>query len=178
MAARPANASIPPANPSIRPVDALIGPADASIRAGNASVSLDRGACLALLGTVSLGRLVFSYRALPDVLPVDFRLDGENVLLLLAGGSPAATASQDAVVAFEADDFIAGAGVPRTGWSVTVVGRVHEVLDPGQWLRAADLDTWAGNGPGRLHTVSTQRISGYHLVAVPQSPAPRVQSAG
>jgi uncharacterized protein len=128
-------------------------------------ILLDRPTCLALLATRSVGRLVFTYRALPDVLPVNYRLDGENVLIRLAIGSTAATATRNAVVAFEADDF----DIPsRTGWSVTLVGRAREITEPDQRLRAAvlDLNSWADDGRDHFLSVAAEKITGRQLVAV------------
>ncbi|MFI5960090.1 pyridoxamine 5'-phosphate oxidase family protein [Cryptosporangium sp. NPDC051539] len=48
---------------------------------------LGRDECLALLSSVPVGQVVFTYRALPDVLPVNFRVDGESVVIRVAAGS-------------------------------------------------------------------------------------------
>src|SRR5262245_47213677 len=98
-------------------------------RDGNGLEILERGECLALLGSVPLGRVVFTERALPAVQPVNFVLDEECVVIRTAPRSTLATAMPGAVVAFEADHFD-GAGA--TGWSVTVVGKARTVRDPAE----------------------------------------------
>jgi len=82
---------------------------------------LTRQDCLALLGTVRVGRLVFTARALPAVRPVGFSLAPEGVLLQVAAGSGLARAVSGTVVAFEADEFDPEL---HRGWTVTVTGRV------------------------------------------------------
>src|SRR5579871_6419738 len=88
--------------------------------------SLTRGVCLRLLGTVPVGRVVYTRQALPAVELVNFTLaDGDIVFRTDAGGKLGA-ALRGAVVAFEADslDF-----EHRTGWSVTVIGQCVSVTD-------------------------------------------------
>jgi nitroimidazol reductase NimA-like FMN-containing flavoprotein (pyridoxamine 5'-phosphate oxidase superfamily) len=132
--------------------------------------------CLTLLATRTLGRLVFTHRALPDVLPVSYVLDGVDILLRLAVGSPAAAATPDTIVAFETDDLDAVAG---TGWSVTVVGRAREIARPDERLRAVtrDLRWWGDGGRTRLLAVAAEKITGQRLTTWPQTPDQGVQSA-
>jgi len=100
---------------------------------------LDRQECLRLLAKVPVGRVVYTLRALPAVLPVNFTLDTDaSVLLRTAPGSELVHAVDGFVVAFEADDFDP---VARTGWSVIVTGRASVVTDP------ADLARLSGTGP-------------------------------
>jgi uncharacterized protein len=143
--------------------------------------TLDRAECLGLLATRSLGRLLFTYGALPDVLPVEYRLDGDRVLIRLPLTSPAATATRNTVVAFEADEIDAHSLV---GWSVTVVGRAHEIADP--WApgavgavgaagaAGADLRSWGADGHDGLFSIAAERVAGHRLIATP--PRARVQS--
>ncbi len=85
---------------------------------------LDRDECLRLLASVTLGRIGFSSGALPTVLPVNFEVDGERILVRTVRGSMLHAALRDAVVAFEADDFDP---VRHSGWSVAVTGIATEV---------------------------------------------------
>jgi nitroimidazol reductase NimA-like FMN-containing flavoprotein (pyridoxamine 5'-phosphate oxidase superfamily) len=123
---------------------------------------LDRTACLALLASRPVGRLVFTHRALPDVLPVNYRLEGENLLIRLSSGSIAATATRDAVVAFEVDDIDVMA---HTGWSVTVVGRAHEITEATELrrVRALDLTTWAGDARDHFVAIAVEKLTGRRL---------------
>jgi hypothetical protein len=85
---------------------------------------LPRGECIRLLGSVPVGRIVYTRQALPAVELVNFTLvDGDIVIRTDAEGKLAA-ATRGAVVAFEADSL----DVDRhTGWSVTVVGQARAV---------------------------------------------------
>jgi hypothetical protein len=89
-------------------------------------VLLDRAQCLALLRTASLGRVVFTHRAMPAVRPVRFTLVGDAVVFAVPEGSPLYAGARDAVVAFEADDFADDLGA---GWFVSVLGRAVEFRD-------------------------------------------------
>jgi uncharacterized protein len=81
---------------------------------------LDRQQCLALLRTASLGRVVFTHRAMPAVRPVRFAVVGEAVVFGVPAGSSLYAGARDAVVAFEADDFAPDLGA---GWYVSLLGR-------------------------------------------------------
>jgi nitroimidazol reductase NimA-like FMN-containing flavoprotein (pyridoxamine 5'-phosphate oxidase superfamily) len=148
----------------------------ASAADGRRLIDLDRAACLALLATKSVGRLVFTHRALPDVLPVNFWLAGENVLIRLASGSTAAVATRDAVVAFQVDDIDDLSG---TGWSVTAVGRALEITDADERLQAAarGLDSWVLDGRDHLLSIAAEKLTGRRLVgSEPDQPrTPRLQ---
>jgi nitroimidazol reductase NimA-like FMN-containing flavoprotein (pyridoxamine 5'-phosphate oxidase superfamily) len=123
---------------------------------------LDRQTCLALLASRPVGRLVFTHYALPDVIPVNYRMDGESLLIRLGRGSLAATAILDAIVAFEVDDIDLDS---RTGWSVTVVGRAHEVTERGQLRRAQELglSSWVGDARDYYVSIAAQKVTGRRL---------------
>ena len=129
--------------------------------------TIDRAGCLTLLATRSLGRLVFTQGALPDVLPVTYLLDGESVLLRLAIGATAA-AVRGAVVAFETDDFD---DRYRHGWSVTVIGRAHELTAAEDGVRASmrGLSSWSSDGRDHFFSLAVERITG-HRLAVSHGP--------
>jgi nitroimidazol reductase NimA-like FMN-containing flavoprotein (pyridoxamine 5'-phosphate oxidase superfamily) len=85
---------------------------------------LSRPQCLALLGSVAVGRLGFTHGALPVIWPVDFVLSGEQVVIGTGRGGEwaAATAGGASVVAFQADRLDERG---RALWSVLVVGRAR-----------------------------------------------------
>ncbi len=64
---------------------------------------LDRAECLALLGTAQIGQLVFTYQAMPDVLPVNVALADDVLLIPFADGSTIERAARNTVVAFHVD---------------------------------------------------------------------------
>ncbi|KES03193.1 pyridoxamine 5'-phosphate oxidase [Streptomyces toyocaensis] len=91
---------------------------------------LGRTECLRLMAEVPVGRIVYTRRAMPAVLPVNFALDGDGaVLLRTAADSALVRAIDGAVVAFETDDVDAAR---RAGWSVVVTGRAAVVTDPAE----------------------------------------------
>ncbi|MEU4833201.1 pyridoxamine 5'-phosphate oxidase family protein [Streptosporangium sp. NPDC023615] len=126
---------------------------------------LSRQECLALLGSVPIGRIVFTDRALPAVQPVNFVLDAERVVIRTAVGSKLAAAAQNAIVAFEADEF---APESRTGWSVTVVGPARAVREPEEiaYLAGLPLHTWAPGSRDHYIVVGTEHVTGRRLSSV------------
>jgi len=92
-----------------------------SLRTDTAALErLSRRESLDLLGSLTIGRLVYTRQALPAVQPVNFAVsDGEIIIRSGPGGKVAAAARGD-VVAFEADALDT---MTRSGWSVTVIGR-------------------------------------------------------
>ncbi len=120
---------------------------------------LDRLECLRLLGTARLGRIGASWGALPTILPVAYRLEGEQVVVRTTVGSKLATATPGTVVAFEADELDSVAG---TGWSVTLTGvarLVDERSERGGPVHPAG-SPWEPGAPCAVIAISTEIISG------------------
>ncbi|QTD96424.1 pyridoxamine 5'-phosphate oxidase family protein [Streptomyces cyanogenus] len=95
-------------------------------------IDLDHAEALRLLGSVSLGRIVFTRQALPAVRPVNHVLDRGDIVILTHEGTALASHAQQSdgtgvVVAYEADAID-----PDThlGWSVVVTGYARPVSDP------------------------------------------------
>jgi nitroimidazol reductase NimA-like FMN-containing flavoprotein (pyridoxamine 5'-phosphate oxidase superfamily) len=130
---------------------------------------LDREECLHLLATATLGRIGISSGALPMVLPVNFLLDGETILIRTGDGTKLDAATQNAVVAFEVDDLDS---MYHSGWSVVVTGMAREVTEPGELSEIAlkPLARWAHQGDGRVIAISTDVISGRRIA--PGRPRP------
>lgn len=120
---------------------------------------LDEQECLALLGQVSIGRVGLSVGALPVVLPVNFVLVRDGILLRTSDGSKLRAAWEQAVVAFEADHFDP---ITRTGWSVLVQGRSRVVTDAREVEQhlAQPLLPWADPFAERFVEITCERISG------------------
>jgi hypothetical protein len=101
------------------------------------SVELDTAEALRLLGSVSLGRIVFTRHALPTVRPVNHILDDGDIVIRTHEGAALTSHArrgdgQGVVVAYEADDID-----PDThlGWSVVVTGYARLVTDPHEVAR-------------------------------------------
>ena len=98
--------------------------------------TLGRSDCYTLLRTVPIGRIVFTEAALPAIQPVNFVLDGDDVIIRTGMGSKLAAATRSAVVAFEADQYDEDA---LAGWSVVLVGRAEAVTNDAERRRLAGL---------------------------------------
>jgi uncharacterized protein len=131
---------------------------------------LTREECLALLPTVPIGRLVFTDRALPAIVPVNFLLDHGQIVVRTGASSTLAAAVRGSVVAFEVDDFDRTA---RNGWSVTVTGQARQVIDPLELDRLAQLDLapWAGGDKNNFVVVPIELVSGRRVGSGPLSQA-------
>ncbi|MFE0645121.1 pyridoxamine 5'-phosphate oxidase family protein [Streptomyces sp. NPDC058877] len=107
---------------------------------------LGRAEALRLLGSISLGRIVFTHQALPAIRPVNHLMDGEDIIVQLHDGATLAsivtpTQAAGVVVAYEVDVID-----PEThlGWSVVVTGYARRVTEEGELARfAARLRPWA-----------------------------------
>lgn len=126
----------------------------------------DRPTCLKLLAGRALGRLVFTRQALPAVRPVHYQLDGEEIMIKVPVNTTASRSSRDLVVAFTVDEFDSGS---QTGWSVTAVGHAHEIHQPEARLEAiaSGLTSWQEDGQVSLLSITTEKLSGRRLVAMP-----------
>jgi nitroimidazol reductase NimA-like FMN-containing flavoprotein (pyridoxamine 5'-phosphate oxidase superfamily) len=120
---------------------------------------LDRADCVRLLHTVSLGRVGITVGALPTILPINFRVDGDRIVFRTGVGTKLDAATRGAVVAFEADDFDP---MYHSGWSVVVTGVAREVNDPDDQAMHTT-PRWAPGQNERLVAVSMDEISGRRL---------------
>jgi nitroimidazol reductase NimA-like FMN-containing flavoprotein (pyridoxamine 5'-phosphate oxidase superfamily) len=105
-------------------------------------VVLTEGDCFALLETAPIGRVVYSDRALPVIVPVNFTLDGVDIVMRTGRRSRLATHAAGHVIAFEVDDIDA---TSRSGWSVVLTGILQLVdnrADVERVVRLA-LRSWA-----------------------------------
>ena len=125
---------------------------------------LDRDECLRLLAGATLGRIGVSSGALPTVLPVNFRLDGDRILVRTGVGTKLDAAARNAVVSFEVDDVDSTHDV---GWSVVVTGVAREVSDPAELdaLRDAPPTRWEPRGDRHVIAISTEMVSGRRVAA-------------
>lgn len=123
---------------------------------------LSREDSLALLGSVPVGRIVFTDRALPAVQPVNFVLHDGSVVFRTGAGSKLAAATRQAIVAFQADSFDQST---ETGWSVTAVGPSRVVEDDGELAELATLPLhpWVSEDREHFVRIELAQVTGRRL---------------
>ena len=134
---------------------------------GSAFEQLSRDECLRLMASVSVGRIVYTRRALPAVELVNFALHGGDIIIRTDSDGKLAVATQHSVVAFEADLLEED---QQAGWSVTAVGQSQEVTDPAEIgrLQKIGLSSWAPGVREHFIRISPEIRNGRRLRAVGQ----------
>ncbi|MFJ5120446.1 pyridoxamine 5'-phosphate oxidase family protein [Kitasatospora sp. NPDC088548] len=131
-------------------------------------VPLERAEAMRLLGSVPLGRIVFTARALPAIRPVNHLLVDDTIVIRTHDGAALTTATLGAeaagvVVAYEADAIDP---VTHLGWSVVVTGFARVVTDPGQLARyRALLRPWVNASMDHTVAIQPDLVTGYRLTA-------------
>lgn len=125
---------------------------------------IDVADCLELLGSVSLGRVVYTEKALPAIRPVNHVLDGDAVIIRshLGGGLATAVGSgRGTVVAYEADVIDP---VEHIGWSVVVTGVAHLVADSREVARYEGLlRPWVDMAMDCVIRIEPHLVTGYRV---------------
>lgn len=127
---------------------------------------LGRDECLALLQTVPIGRIAITVDALPVILPVNFILNNDTIVMRTAEGAKLSAAMSHAVVALEADHFDA---IDHAGWSVLVQGSSRVIEDPSELAKTAELPlrSWASDRTDRFVAVSLDVVTGRRVHRYP-----------
>ncbi|MGW0758423.1 pyridoxamine 5'-phosphate oxidase family protein [Streptomyces sp. NPDC002814] len=136
------------------------------------SIELDSTEALRLLGSVSLGRIVFTQHALPTIRPVNHILiDGDIVIRTHEGAALTSHTRQagvpGVVVAYEADTID-----PDThlGWSVVVTGYAHLVTDPDELaVYRALLHPWVQQTMDHAVRIHPDLVTGIRLAVADRS---------
>jgi nitroimidazol reductase NimA-like FMN-containing flavoprotein (pyridoxamine 5'-phosphate oxidase superfamily) len=131
---------------------------------------LPREECLRLLGTATLGRVAITSGALPTILPVNFLLEGEQILIRTGRGTKLDAATKNAVVAFEVDQIDP---IYHTGWSVVVTGRARDLTGwpevdhlprlPARWVPRTTREV-------RLIAISVDLVTGRRITVEAREP--------
>ncbi len=103
-----------------------------------------------------VGRLAVTVGALPVVVPVQFRLDGDRLLVRTPGHQEVPPAVDGQIVGFEADDLDLATGV---GWCVSVTGTARVIDDAGQ---LEPLHRWFSDGA--VLELSPAVVAGHRVV--------------
>ncbi|KPI19021.1 Pyridoxamine 5'-phosphate oxidase-related protein [Actinobacteria bacterium OK074] len=138
-------------------------------------VELDRTEALRLLGSVSLGRIAFTRRALPTIRPVNHIVDDGAVVIRTHEGAALTSRTLQAdgpgvVVAYEADCID-----PDThlGWSVVVTGYAHLVTDAHELARYQEmLRPWVRQTMDYAVRIRPDLVTGLLLTSSDRPPEP------
>ena len=124
---------------------------------------LPRDECMLLMGSVPVGRIVYTRRALPAVEMVNFALVEGDIIIRTSAEGKLATATRGAVVAFEADSVDLA---EHTGWSVTIVGQARAVTDRAEIsrLERAAPPSWVTRQGGHFVSISPAVVNGRRVI--------------
>jgi nitroimidazol reductase NimA-like FMN-containing flavoprotein (pyridoxamine 5'-phosphate oxidase superfamily) len=132
---------------------------------------LTQSECFALLATVPLGRVVYSERAMPIIVPVNFSLVDGDVIVRTGRRSRLALHAPGNVVAFEVDDIDPSS---RSGWSIVLTGRISLIRDPEQLahLGTLGLQTWGATEFDRYLSLRPDVVSGRRIAGISRRTVP------
>jgi hypothetical protein len=128
---------------------------------------LTRPEALQLLGTVPVGRIVFTHHALPAIRPVNHVVHADTIIIRATMGAAITTLAGDRgmVVAYEADALDPAR---QLGWSVIVVGTARLMTDKIVAERYRQrLQPWVAGTSDDVISISMDMIRGYRLVPGP-----------
>lgn len=126
---------------------------------------LDQDECLRLLQSATLGRLGFSARSLPVVLPVNYVVDRDRIVFATEASSILAAAINEDVACLEIDDHDT---LDHTGWSVLVTGKLRELspAEAADATRVHPLPSWRAMPSPQVVELSIDMVSGRRLATV------------
>ncbi|MGI9594627.1 MAG: pyridoxamine 5'-phosphate oxidase family protein [Acidimicrobiales bacterium] len=127
-------------------------------------IELSTEECWWHLAEKSVGRLAVSVANRPDIFPVNYRIDGETIVVKTAPGFKLAAATLGSGVAFEVDQLDEAA---RTGWSVVVHGQATEIERLEELLDADDLEVgpWAAGTKNHYIRINPTAVTGRRVPA-------------
>jgi transcriptional regulator with XRE-family HTH domain len=106
--------------------------------------SMTAAECREHLASGGIGRFLFVEPGRgPVAIPVNFRMDGDDVVFRTASGGSISAGLHERRVSFDVDHLDDALG---EGWSVLVTGKAHIITDPAGLSRAEALhiEPWAG----------------------------------
>ena len=127
---------------------------------------LHLGDCFLLLKSVPVGRVGFVARGEVVILPVNYAVDGQDVVFSTGAGSKLSCVEVGHYVGFEADSYDTET---RTGWSVVVNG-FAEIVDSDEAAARLDqigMTSWGGAATqGRVWVrIRPTTVSGRRILA-------------
>jgi nitroimidazol reductase NimA-like FMN-containing flavoprotein (pyridoxamine 5'-phosphate oxidase superfamily) len=130
---------------------------------------LDEAECLRLIAPGGIGRIGYSGRYGPTVLPVTYQFYEGTIVFRTAQDSATdedlrtGIANAEYKVAFEIDDFDTAA---RTGWSVLIQGSAHHVESEAERasVAGAGVVPWPGGDRELFLRIIPSRITGRRVL--------------
>jgi len=130
--------------------------------------TLDEDECLRLIAPGGIGRIAYSSRFGPAVLPVNYKLHDGAIVFRTAEHSPldedlrTGIADADYVVAFEIDDIDIS---ERAGWSVLIQGAAHRVDSEAERDSAAQagVEPWPDGERELFVRITPSRVTGRRI---------------
>jgi len=140
---------------------------ETGIRGAVAAITelLEEAECLRLIAAGGVGRIGYTGRFGPTILPVNFALQDQAIVFRTGQDSPmgedlrTGIADAEYKVAFEVDEIIPAT---REGWSILIQGSAHHV-DSGPELaeaRQSGVQAWAGGEKDLFIRIVPDRITG------------------
>lgn len=125
---------------------------------------LDENECLYLISPGGVGKIAYTGRFGPVVLPVNYAVQDGAVVFRTAENSPldedlrTGITNADYKVAFEIDDIDMA---ERRGWSVLIQGPAHHLIgDEEAGVREIGIETWAPGDRELFVRIVPSRITG------------------
>jgi nitroimidazol reductase NimA-like FMN-containing flavoprotein (pyridoxamine 5'-phosphate oxidase superfamily) len=142
--------------------------ASGAAASGSVLEELDEAECLRLISPGGVGRIGFSGRFGPTVIPVNYKLFEGTIVFRTAEDSPTdedlrtGIAHAEYKVAFEIDDF---AMTAREGWSVLIQGSAHHVDSAAERasVQEAGVEPWPGGKRELFLRIIPSRITGRRI---------------
>ena len=129
----------------------------------NRLARIPRAECFRLIAAGGVGRIGFGTASGIVILPVNFAVTANTVVVRTDGGSVIA-AHADGEVSFEVDHVDEAL---EQGWSVLIQGQAHQVLQKTELAhlqRCAEVLPWAGGDRAAYVRITPRRISGRRIV--------------
>ena len=125
-------------------------------------------ACLELLASKGIGRVILTEQAMPTALPVAYAVDRGAIIFRSSPGTKLAAATSGTVIAFEVDSFDQD---QRVGWSVVVTGLASVISDQEEpHASGLGIPHWVQPDGARYIRLLPSIVSG-RRVRAPQGPA-------
>ena len=125
-------------------------------------------ACRRHLHQEHVGRVVVSVGDHPEAFPVNYAMDGDDVVFRTDPGTKLHAVDEQAKVAFEIDELDLE---HRTGWSVLVVGKARWVSKPEDLRRLRDvaIEPWAHGDKASWVRIIPTKVTGRRIHPAPSS---------